>query len=308
MKYYFQLLTLRYQRIIRQTGLPLLLFVVFALVVYCFACHAVQKFSYAPYVLIIIVIFILESANKRDRVENLKILFVDRKKYFQVRTLENVIFIFPILLLATISGIYWTLPIMIAISIFYAVIKSTCLFTSNTAIPTPFGKYPFEMIRYFRIYLLANCIAIFLFGIGIIVSNENLAIFGIALIPFFTINHLENVEPLEVLWNYSMKPSRFLFHKIKRITLQTYVMISPLSAVLVIREYSNQVLLLVGSIYLLTFLFIMLYQFMKYSVFPRKIGLFEGIIFALSGLFPPIILGLFPYFYTKAIKNLNEYL
>ena len=106
MKYYFQLLTFRYQRIIRQTGLPLLLFVVFALVVYCFAYHAVQKFSYASYVLIIIVIFILERANKRDRVENLKILFVDRKKYLQVRTLENVIFIFPILLLVTISGIY----------------------------------------------------------------------------------------------------------------------------------------------------------------------------------------------------------
>lgn len=215
MRYYFQLQMQRFRRIINNTGIPLILFLLFILTVYYFAYYAIKEFKYSPYALLILSIFILEKTNQKNRLEFLKSLFVRSTEYIKIRCIENIILLLPILLLAAITGLFWTIPIILIIGIAYAIINKIISFTSNTATPTPYGKYPFEMIRFFRMYLFPNSIAIFLFVMGIISKNDNLTLFGIALIPMLIIGHLEYVEPVEVLWNYTHKPTSFLFHKIK---------------------------------------------------------------------------------------------
>lgn len=309
MRYYFNLQLKRLQRIIEHTGIPMFGFLIAVAVLYYFAYHAVKEFDkYAPYALLLLCILILERTNQKDRIEFLRNLFVQKEKYTHVRLIENILALFPIVFLAGITGLFWMIPIMVLFGCTYAFLPQVLTMHSNKVLPTPFGKYPFEMIRYFRIYFLAIIGAIFLFGMGIISDNPNLALFGIALIPLLCTNHLENIEPLEVLWNYNMKPSQFLWHKIKRITLQNYLLMLPLSLILPIANYSIYTLLIILAVSGATFLLITLFLLMKYSIYPRKIGLLEGIIFSLTGLFLPLLFGLYPYYYKKAIDKLNEYL
>jgi hypothetical protein len=43
----------------------------------------------------------------------------------------------------------------------------------------------------------------------------------------------------------------------------------------------------------------------KYSAYPDEIHLTIGVIIAFTILFPPLILVVIPYFYTKSINNLK---
>ena len=47
------------------------------------------------------------------------------------------------------------------------------------------------------------------------------------------------------------------------------------------------------------------FQKAKYSTFVSEINLPEGIIIAFAISFPPLILLIIPYFYTKSIQNLR---
>ena len=309
MRYYFKLQFKRFQRIIKHTGMPIFGFIIAIVVIYYFAYHAVKEFDkYSSYALLIISFLILERTNQKERIEFLRNLFIIKNKYIQLRFIENSIVLFPISLLAVITGLFWIIPIILFLGTAYAFLPKGLTISSNKALPTPFGKYPFEMIRYWRIYFPAIIVAVFLFGMGIISQNPNLSLFGIALIPLLCTNHLEYVEPIEILWNYNMKPSKFLWHKIKRITLQNYLLMLPLSLILLSTNYSIYTLFIILTVYVATFLLITLILLMKYSIYPRKIGLLEGIVFALTALFIPLIFGLYPYYYKKALDKLNEYL
>jgi hypothetical protein len=60
--------------------------------------------------------------------------------------------------------------------------------------------------------------------------------------------------------------------------------------------------LLLGYVYLVTIILA------KYSGYPNEMNLLQGILIGISLLFPPILIGIIPFFYLQSIKRLNDIL
>ena len=56
---------------------------------------------------------------------------------------------------------------------------------------------------------------------------------------------------------------------------------------------------------LIGFAFLMLIILAKYAAYPAEMNLPEGIMIALCLIFPPLLLGLIPFFYRKAVNKLT---
>lgn len=59
---------------------------------------------------------------------------------------------------------------------------------------------------------------------------------------------------------------------------------------------------LIGYCYLVTIILA------KYSTYPQKMNLPQGVLFAISIAAPPFLLGLIPFFYIQSTKRLKEIL
>ena len=68
--------------------------------------------------------------------------------------------------------------------------------------------------------------------------------------------------------------------------------------------YPNEILTLIALI-LLSYIYIITIILAKYSVYPNEINLPEIILIGTSIVFPPLLLGIIPFFYTKSIKQLK---
>lgn len=308
MKYYFSLQFKIFCRILQGQGIHIALFGLIIIVILFAAYHFLLTSNYTAYALLLFAIWGLEQLQTKERIEFLKTIFVERSHFISVRLLENTVIIFPLLAVTLIASIYWVVPILIVLYLIYSLQRYSLNIKSTSTLYTPYGKHPFEMIQFFRTNFSLICIASFLFIMGLLYDNQNLSLFGIALIPFFAINHLEKIEPIDIVWNYAYTPQRFLWYKIRRIILQIYAIITPLLITLLFFYYSSSLILIVFIIYLLIALLTILVLLMKYSIYPNRIGLIEGLVIGFCGLIPILVLGLYPYFYKKAILNLKKYL
>ena len=301
MNYYFFLQGRIIKRCLEGWGLSLfgagLLCIGVFFLLYVFA---LRYSAYAGYVFTYFGLSVLYMLTDVERITFLKILFPLKKQFIVVRVFENMCCLVLFLIL-TVYFAYFSAAAVLLCSIFlFAYLDGSN--RSKRSLPTPFRRYPFEFIIHFRrswyVYLLLYAVA----AIALFVQNFNLLAVVLAVLGVVGLQAYAEVESVELQWNYSMSPAKFLQHKIKRgVTQQSVLLLLPLLVAAMV--FPGQVLWLL-VIFLIANVVLILAIVMKYAVFPKRIGLVMTFILLMAIGLPFLLIGLIPYYYRVAQRNL----
>lgn len=303
MWYYFKLRLKTTVRFGKDIGLPIWIsFILFSLIFFSLYSLSQKHPTYAPYGIIYIGWVTIYSNSSTQHVNFLKTIF-SYKNFITVRFLELTILLSPLLIISIFSYSWWTLLLLLLLILISTFSKGLNL--SYKSIPTPFSKKPFEFIIYFRKAWLLFVLLYLVAGIGLYVSNPNLCMFILAITYLTSLQSYNEMEQENILWNYSMKPRKFLVHKIKRGILQISQLALPL--LLVISFFFPENLLWHLAIWGLSCLSLILIILVKYALYPRPIGIMEFFLIAFSTFIPFFIFLLYFYYYRKANANLKRY-
>lgn len=178
--------------------------------------------------------------------------------------------------------------------------------TLKVTIPTPFYKKPFEFVVGFRNTFFLIPIAYILCYISISVVNFNLGIFSILLLFFIVLPYYSNLENEFYIWSFHHSAKDFLFEKIKTGLWFTSYLILPIFINLSL-FFSAEIELLLTFI-ILGYAYLICFILAKYATYPSEMNIPQGVLIAFSLLFPPLLMGIIPYFYFKSKKQLNTLL
>jgi len=126
------------------------------------------------------------------------------------------------------------------------------------------------------------------------------------LVFMVVLSYYSKLENEYYIWSFNLSPKQFLTDKMKTGLFNTTLMCIPILIALGI-FFSAELETL------LTFL-IMCYAYLatlilaKYSVYPNEMNIPQGVLIAISLIFPPMLIGIIPYFYIQSTKKLNTML
>ncbi len=304
MKEYFQLQYKMSNRKLTEFGIPP--FLAYVLLSVLFVGLSVQLFAkteFAGYVYVLIALFFLTKLTEKKRNEFLKSCFT-LKYYLILRLWENLITILPFAIFLIYQKSLIFIPILL-------VIASTSIFfhlntSFNFIIPTPFGKKPFEFIVGFRNTFFIFPVAYYLTYISISVGNFNLGIFSILLVFLVALSYYSKLENEYYIWSFSLPPKEFLAEKMKTGVFYTALICIPILIALGIFFRSELETLLIFLIVCYAYLATLILA--KYSAYPNEMNIPQGVLIAISLIFPPMLIGIIPYFYIQSTKRLNAIL
>lgn len=262
-----------------------------------------EETQYAEYIYVVLSLSLTIKLNEVNRNEFLKLCY-SKVEYIKLRLIENLIISIPFIIFLIYKEKY-LFSILLLISI--------CLLTvvdlknrSNFALPTPFYKHPFEFIVGFRTNYLLYFFTYFLTFMSISVGNFNLGIFSLILTFLSCLNYYTNSEDEFYVWIFSLTPKEFIKYKLKNIILYSTILSLPTLISLSVFFYIKIDIIL--GIQCLGYLFIFTAMLAKYSVFPEKLNIRFGIVFALTFWFPLLLLLIIPYLYIQSTKKLKQIL
>ncbi len=178
---------------------------------------------------------------------------------------------------------------------------------SAWALPTPFGRYPFEFAVGVRQYLVVIVLLYALLLKGVQVGNGNLSAVAFGGLWVLVSGFYTTPEPLTYVWWHRHSARLFLGYKIGIAFGYSLLLTAPAMAVLLWQfgsAYAWALLGITGSgAFLLTLLLLG-----KYTAFPEPMGVPHFIWLALSIAFPPLLLVLWGVFYRRACANLETLL
>lgn len=261
------------------------------------------KTKYALNLYCVLALSLVYKMSEVNRNEFLKITYKSID-YIKIRLIENCIIILPFFLFIIYKSQYlfaFILVILACLLSFFQ-LKNPL----NYSIPTPFSKTPFEFPVGFRKTFYLFPIAYFLTVQSVFSGNLNLGIASILLIGLVVISYYSRPENELYIWNYCLNPKQFLIHKIKiGLTFFSYLIL-PILIVLCLLDFHNfdKVLLftLISYVYILTIILA------KYSAYPYKINIIEGLFIGVSLVFIPLLIVIIPLLYSKAVKQLDTIL
>ncbi|MBU2997912.1 ABC transporter permease [Cellulophaga baltica] len=304
MKEYFQLQFKLLNRKIIDFGVPLILAYTLLPVLFTLVLNYLySKTEFAIPILILSSISFIYKLSEPNRNDFLKTIF-NNKNYKKIRIVENLIFSLPfsLFLLYKFELLYFLLLNVLAVCFSFLNFKAS----NNLIIPTPFNKKPFEFIIGFRKTFYIFPVAYILTYISISETNFNLGVFCMLLIGLVCLFYYSNLENEYFIWNFNQSPKHFLKEKVKTCAINFTILSSPILLTLSI-YFHTQI-----DILALFFLLCITYQatviFAKYTAFPNEISMSEGILIALSFMFPPILIIITPLFYLKSLKKLKTIL
>jgi len=218
--------------------------------------------------------------------------------------LENIIFCLPF----TLYLIYQKQFLFSTILNLCAIIIMLFNFSTNTnvTIPTPFSKKPFEFTVGFRKTFLIFPIAYFLAYISVSVGNFNLGVFSMLLIGLTCFSYYSKIENEYFVWNFNLSSKEFLLEKVKTCLTFFTLLSLPIIIVLSISFFKEIDILIVFL--LLCYAYLTTIIFAKYSSFPNKMNMSQGILITISLMLPLLLLIIIPLFYYQSVKKLNTIL
>jgi len=304
MRYYF---TLQFRMLNRNlTDFGLHPVVGYALIVVTYAAlseYLFFKTEYAIHIYCFAALSIVLNLSNTSRNAFLKSCF-NSKDYYLVRIIENTLVVLPFIVFLLFR--LWLLPA----TILYITAVSLVIFNfSNNlsfTIPTPFYKKPFEFIVGFRNTFYLLFFAYFLAIMSVLSGNFNLGIFSLLVVAFICLTFYTTPEGDFYVWIFTLSPAKFLLHKIKTAMLFCTILCLPVLMALCLfyPTYIGVVLVFQG----LSFLYLLTVILARYSAYPNKMNLPQVLLIAFSVSFPPLLLGVIPYFYIQSTRKLNEIL
>ncbi len=262
-----------------------------------------SRTRFAIYLYLFFAASLLIQLSNTTRTNFLSLTF-PRRTVRRIRMAENGLLMLPFLLFLLLKHYALVALGMIPVTLLMAFTDHSL--RMNTTIPTPFGKQPFEFLTGFRQSLLFILGAYILMGIGIFVGNVNLGLFAAGANLLIILSFYSRPEPLFYVWNMACTPAGFLRNKIKTALLHTTILIIlPLTAFLL--AFPEKWWAIIGM-QLLGYLYVVQILLVKYVAYPDEISLVQVLLFAGSILFPPLLLGLIPYYYSRSVNRLTLYL
>jgi hypothetical protein len=302
MKAYFILQFKMLNRQLTEWGIePVIGYVVGLFVFIGISIKLFEKTQFAEYIYIVLASSLVIKLNEINRNDFLKLCY-SKTEYSKIRIIENlivsIVFIFFLLFQEKYLS---SMLLFITVCLFSLVDLKT---KSSFTLPTPFYKYPFEFTVGFRSNYFIYFFAYFLTFMGISVGNLNLGIFSLILTLLSCLNYYTNSEHEFYVWIFSLTPKEFIRYKLKNIIRYSTILCLPIIISLSIFFYTK-IDIIVGFQFL-GYLFIFTTMLAKYSVFPEKLNIRFGIVFALTVWLPPLLLLIIPYLYLQSTKKLKE--
>ena len=285
-------------------GLPLLIgYTLLPFVFILLSNYLFEKTEFANYIYGLFALSLVSKLSEPKRNDFLKSIF-NKSKYKKLRILENIIYCLPF----TLYLIYQKQFVFSAMLILCVIIIMLFNFSTNlnVTIPTPFSKKPFEFTVGFRKTFYVFPIAYFLAYISISVGNFNLGVFSMLLIGLTCFSYYSKIENDYFVWNYNLSSKEFLIEKTKTCLIFFTLLSLPIIIALSISFFKEIDILIVFI--LLFYAYLTTIIFAKYSSFPNEMNMSQGILIAISFMFPPILLIFIPLFYSQSVKKLNTVL
>lgn len=298
---YFHLQFKILNRRIINFGLPLLIgYTLIPFVFILLSNYLFGNTEFAIYVYGLIAISFVSKLSEPKRNDFLKSIF-NKDEYKKIRVIENVIYCLPFTFFLVSKNQF---IFSVILNLFVIIIILLNFRTNiNLPIPTPFSKNPFEFTVGFRKTFYVFPIAYFLTYISVSVGNFNLGIFSMLLIGITCFSYYSKIENEYFVWNYNLSSKKFLLEKMKTCLIYFSLLSLPIIITLGISFFNEIDILVVFT--LLCYAYLSAIVFAKYSAFPNNMHLPQGILFALSFMFPPMLLIIIPLFYSQSIKKLN---
>lgn len=285
-------------------GIPLLIgYTILPLVFILLSKYLFEKTEFANYVYGLFALSFVSKLSEPKRNDFLKSIF-NKDKYTKLRILENIIYCLP-----------FTLFLIYQKQFVFSGILNLCLITimlfnfstsPHLTIPTPFSKKPFEFTVGFRKTFYVFPLAYFLTYISVSVGNFNLGVFSMLCIGITCFSYYSKIENEYFVWIHNLSPKEFLLEKAKTCLIYFTLLCLPIIITLSISFFKEIDILIV--FFLLCYAYLTTIVFAKYSSFPNEMNISQGILIAISLLFPPILLVFTPFFYSQSIKKLNAIL
>lgn len=262
-----------------------------------------SKTEFAEYVFILIALSFVSKLSETRRNDFLKYCFIDTE-YQKLRLTENYIIALPFIAFLVYEQLFPSVILLTILTLLMALVNFNSTF--NYTLPTPFYKRPFEFAVGFRSTFYLFFFAYFLTFMAISVGNFNLGIFALLLVFLVSLSFYSKPENEYYVWSFITTSKGFIIEKIKVGLVYSTILSIPILIVLGIFFLSeiNTLLIfqLLGYVYLVTIILA------KYSAYPNEMNLPQGILIGISLLFPPILIGIIPFFYLQSTKRLNDIL
>ncbi len=285
-------------------GLPLLLAYAFIpILFYLLSDYLFSKTTYAAYVYAILALGIIAKTSEAKRNDFLKSIF-SLGKYRTVRSLENFICSIPFVVFLVYKEQFLIALLLVIASILMAFFNFSP--TTYLTLPTPFSKKPFEYPQGFRNTIFIFPIAYFLALMSIAEGNFNLGIFSMIVLALVCISYYSTPEKEYFVWNYNLSPKCFLVEKIK--TSLTYFTLICLPIMIGLSIFFFDDIIPLMAVFLLCYVYLGTIVLAKYSAYPDEMNVPQGILIAVSLLFPPVLIGVIPFLYYQSIKKLHPLL
>ncbi len=304
MQYYFLLHISLFHRRLRASGLsPLVGWPLLAAGFIGLSAYLFYKTIYAPHLYCLLALLLLSSLSERRRQDFLRTTF-SGPAFRQLRLLENIVLAAPFaaflawqqawlhagLLLPAAALLVWTGGWRPAARV----------------LPTPFGQRPFEFSTGFRRSLWLVALAYYLAIMAVHAVNVNLGAFALLLLLLLSVSFLAQPEPVYYLWIFRRSPAGLLAYKFRWAVLHCSLLCLPVWLLLAV-TFPQQLLLLAGLL-LLGYLALAVMLVNKYAAYPHSLTPAQAMLLAFSVQLPVIAVVMLPYFYKKAVRQLNHYL
>ena len=304
MKDYFKLQLIMANRKIEEAGMsPLLGYLLGGIAFVLLSEYIFHKTDFAKYLVVLACLSLQLKLSEKNKTDFLLSTFGDQTKR-KIRVLENIMVGIPFVSVLLYKSFFLEAGILFLSSIILALFSFQ--FNWNVSIPTPFSKRPFEFSVGFRKTLLLFPAAYVITIIAVNVDNLNLGIFSMLLIFLISLSYYSKPEEEYYVWVYAATPRIFLQNKIFTASKNAALLVAPiLLSLLIIYPTEFKLILL---FFLIGVLFLWTIILAKYSTYPEKMNLPEGLLVAFCIYFPPLLLLTIPYFFSKSINKLKPIL
>ncbi len=304
MSYYLKLQWKIISRYISDYGLPVIMSLIILPVVFFWVSEYVfDNSEYAKFIIFILALIILSRLGGTKKMNFMNTIY-RRDSVLKIRFLENAIAAVPfIVVLVYHNNIYLAIALFIS-SLTFSLLNFSLNF--NLTIPTPFKSDAFEFNIGFRKYYLVFVSAYYLVYISVQYENLNIGLFAQLLIILVCSTFYSYPEKNYYIWIYSLSSKDFIREKAETGVKLCFFSCLPITIILSV-FFMDDIELILG-IQFFYLIYIILVIFGKYAAYPLRINLPQALGIILCVWLPPVILLIMPYFYKKAITNLNRYL
>lgn len=261
------------------------------------------KTEFAGYLVILTCLSVQFKLSEKNRTDFLVSTFGDKTKTI-IRIMENCIVGLPFVLILVYKSLFleavilWMSLINLALRSFHSGV--------NITMPTPFSKRPFEFSTGFRKTFFIFVIAYALTIIAIVADNLNLGIFAFLLVFLTSLSYYHKPEHEYYVWIFAETPKVFLKNKVLNASGNASLLAAPI--IISLWAFYPDEFKFILIFFVIGHLFLWTVILAKYSAYPDEMNIPEGIVIALSLYFPPVLLAVIPFFYSKSIHKLKYFL